>query len=56
MKYSIPIFAAVMLLGYLLGSFVLWDYNPGNWGYIDRAITIFVSVFLALGLASANYR
>ena len=56
MKYSIPIFVLIMLLGYAIGSFVMLDWNPGNWEFIDRLVTACIVTFLALAIASANYR
>jgi len=56
MKHSIPVFIAVMLLGYLLGSFVVWDYNPGNWDFGIRVAAVTLSTFFAAGISMANHR
>jgi hypothetical protein len=56
MKNSIIVFTAAMFLGYIISSFVLWDWNPGNWEFTSRLVAACITTFLALGFAGANYR
>jgi hypothetical protein len=33
---------------YLLGSFVAWDYNPGNWDQFGRYMIAMLSIMMCL--------
>jgi hypothetical protein len=36
---------------YLLGAFIAWDFNPGNWDASARAFVVFFAIWIAAGVA-----
>lgn len=38
----------VLVTTYLVASFVVWDFNPGNWTLNDRSFAVFVALVVNL--------
>lgn len=49
-------FVVGLLLFYLMGSFVAWDFNPGHWDAFGRAIgCVFATILsIVLGVATSE--
>lgn len=47
---ALGIFALIFLAAYLIGSFVAWDLDPGEWATGARAFVAFVAT--AFGFAA----
>lgn len=47
---SILAYCVGMLLTYVLGAFVAWDLNAGNWSFDGRMMTAMVGVVIGMCL------
>ena len=41
-------YLVILSMTYLVGSFVAWDLNPGNWDSIGRYLTVLAGILLVL--------
>lgn len=45
------VFGVMFTLAYLVGAFICWDFNPGNWDMFARVMVAIMGAFLGLMLA-----
>jgi hypothetical protein len=52
---SITLFMAILLLGYLAFSFVIWDLNPANWSKGTRVACVWIFGCIGAVLSFSHY-